>query len=71
MGEMVSADVADELPVAADDLVVVGDDMEIEPIQSLTPQAAPVAGGDDVLPDDPVALLQTLLARVQANRRAA
>lgn len=75
MGGVVSAYEADALPVSADDTIIVDDAMEVEEIVSLTPQ--PTAGptppsttGDD-LPADPIALLETLLTRVQLNRRAA
>jgi hypothetical protein len=71
MGEMVSADVADELPVAVDDFEVVGDAGDADDLATATPAGGATTTSADGLPDDPVALLETLLARVQANRRAA
>jgi hypothetical protein len=70
MGASVSGSEADELPVDADDLVMVGDDDIMA--QSLLPQPALVA---DVLadgfPKDPEAMLNAVLERVRSNRRAA
>jgi hypothetical protein len=71
MGDMVSADVADNLPVAADDLVLVGDDGVVDEAASQPSGSVAAESDHDALPEDPLALLQTLLTRVQANRRAA
>jgi hypothetical protein len=71
MGDMVSADTADNLPVAADDLMLVGDDGVVEEAASQPPGSVAAESDHDALPEDPLALLQTLLTRVQANRRAA
>ncbi len=87
MGDSVTPEEADDLPIAADDLVMVDDDAIMEgslppepaaPAAVLAESAAPVveavvdvANNDDDLPSAPVALLETLLARVQKNRRAA
>ena len=71
MGDMVSAAVADNLPVAADDLVLVGDDGLVEEAASQASGLITAERDHDALPEDPLALLQTLLTRIQANRRAA
>ena len=74
MGGSVSADEAGDMPVSADDLIMVGDDMSVEPILSMPPQDAIEDGPSDAPsdePSDPVELLETLLQRVRQNRRAA
>ena len=76
-GGVVTTAEANELPIA-EDVVVVDDDMSVEPIVSTLPMAGeavmadhmPVDTVDDTV-DDPVALLETLLQRVRQNRRAA
>ena len=77
MGGAVTTAEANELPIT-EDVVVVDDDMSVEPIVSTLPMAAeavmadhmPVDTVDDTV-DDPAALLETLLQRVRQNRRAA
>jgi hypothetical protein len=72
MGATVSGAEADELPVDADDLMMIGDDDIMA--QSLPPQpaAALVAAVlADGFPADPEAMLNAVLERVRSNRRAA
>jgi hypothetical protein len=71
MGAAVSGSEADELPVDADDLMMVGDDDIMA--QSLLPQPAPVVAAvlADGFPADPEAMLNAVLERVRSNRRAA